>query len=515
MNKARYLRAALYWTATCAAGIGVAAMATLGGTDASRAEDAYAAAIRWWDPGQGGEWPARAEYDNADGRVGVLSSAGAIETKGHPFFEPIGTNGRACVTCHQPAYGMSFSAESARERWRATGGKDPLFAAVDGSNCPNLPQEKESSHSLLLEKGLIRVGLPWPPRDPLGNPIAPEFSIEVVSDPTGCNTDGVYGLHSPNPTVSVFRRPRPLANMKYVATAGGFFNIKTGYPLDKDPDTGLRVGMNIMADARAPTLKLQAIDAALNHLETAGAPTARQLKRIVDFERAIYMAQSFDVRGGDLVGDGALAGPEGMLRGERGLGDDFQTPAFPYFTSWSNPERAPGQSEEEHAFRRSVARGNDIYMARTFWIKDSTHINSIGLGNPIKRTCATCHNMTHTGMDLAPGYVDLGTTNKPWANTMPDLPLFKLTCDKSAPPHAYLGRVVFTYDPGRALISGLCADIGAITMQQMRGLSARPPYFANGSANNLREIVDFYDRRFNIGYTEQEKQDLVNFMSVL
>jgi cytochrome c peroxidase len=52
-------------------------------------------------------------------------------------------------------------------------------------------------------------------------------------------------------------------------------------------------------------------------------------------------------------------------------------------------------------------------------------------------------------------------------------------------------------------------------MQQLRGLAARAPYFANGSAKNLREVVDFYDRRFNIQYTEQEKQDLVNFLSTL
>jgi cytochrome c peroxidase len=49
----------------------------------------------------------------------------------------------------------------------------------------------------------------------------------------------------------------------------------------------------------------------------------------------------------------------------------------------------------------------------------------------------------------------------------------------------------------------------------MRGLAARPPYFANGSSANLRELIDFYDRRFNIGYTEQEKQDLVNFLTTL
>ena len=79
----------------------------------------------------------------------------------------------------------------------------------------------------------------------------------------------------------------------------------------------------------------------------------------------------------------------------------------------------------------------------------------------------------------------------------------------------YLGRVIYTQDPGRALISGKCNDIGAIVMQQLRGLAARAPYFANGSAANLREVVDFYDRRFNIQFTEQEKQDLVNFLSVL
>jgi cytochrome c peroxidase len=52
-------------------------------------------------------------------------------------------------------------------------------------------------------------------------------------------------------------------------------------------------------------------------------------------------------------------------------------------------------------------------------------------------------------------------------------------------------------------------------MQQLRGLAARAPYFSNGSAASLSEVVDFYDRRFGIGYTAREKQDLVNFLKVL
>ena len=75
--------------------------------------------------------------------------------------------------------------------------------------------------------------------------------------------------------------------------------------------------------------------------------------------------------------------------------------------------------------------------------------------------------------------------------------------------------MIYTQDPGRALITGRCNDIGTIVMQQFRGLAARAPYFVNGSARDLRELVDFYDRRFNIQYSEEEKQDLINFLSVL
>jgi cytochrome c peroxidase len=95
------------------------------------------------------------------------------------------------------------------------------------------------------------------------------------------------------------------------------------------------------------------------------------------------------------------------------------------------------------------------------------------------------------------------------------MPLFKITCHKDVAPHPYLGRVIYTQDPGRALISGKCNDVGAIVMQQFRGLAARAPYFSNGSAANVRELIDFYDRRYNIQYSEQEKQDLEHFLESL
>jgi cytochrome c peroxidase len=478
------------------------------------------AMAEWFSPGEARTLPVTSAYENAHGKVGLLSADGAVQTKGHAFFEPIGTNGRACVTCHQPAQGMSVSAEQLQARWKATSGRDPVFAAVDGSNCPTLPQHLESSHSLLLERGLFRIALAWPPKNPEGGAIKPEFDIEVVRDPTGCNSGAVYGINGSKPAVSVYRRARPVGNLKFVAASGGILNarllnVKTGYPLDRDPETGDLVSMTIMADARNPTLKAQALEAGFAHLQMKQALTKSQLDQILTFERQLYVAQSHDRWGNSLEGGTAKAGPKSLLEGRRVAGDSFVTPVFPYFTDWEDAAKNAHLTAEQREFRASVVRGNRIFLERPIWIRDSTHMNTVGLGNPLKRTCTTCHNGRHSGMEMAPGYIDIGTTNAPWAKESDELPLFKLTCHKSARPHPFLGRVIYTQDPGRALISGLCADIGSITTQQMRALAARAPYFSNGSAANLGEIVDFYNRRFNIGFTDQERQDLINFLSVL
>ena len=489
-----------------------------------------AAAGEWWAPGDGRPLPAEAAYANPSGTLGVLSTSGALDTRGHPFFEPLGRNGRGCVTCHQPADGMALSVATVRERWDATGGADPLFAAVDGRNCPHLPEGDPAAHSLLLARGLVRVASPWPPRDASGAPLPVEFSLEVVRDPTGCNTHPEHGLDSARPTVSVYRRPRPVANTKYLTHSNfgvGPFIAKSGLPAVRDPDTGLPTSMNMMADARATTLKAQAQDAARTHLQLPGGLAPTDLERLVAFEQQIYAAQAFDAVAGELATAGPGFGPANLAAAPAGvLGNNTTRFVFPIDTAW--PDRAPesgaaaaGASREA---RKSIARGHDVFMFRTFFIRDSMHLNSVGLGNPVKRTCSTCHGMHMTGMDVANGWMDIGTTNLPWAREAPlnpwtkdapQLPLFKVTCNADISPHPFLGRVIYTQDPGRALISGKCNDVGAIVMQQFRGLAARAPYFSNGSAATLRELVDFYDRRYSIGYSEQEKHDLVAFLGAL
>lgn len=481
----------------------------------------------WWSPGDGRPFPAAVEYRNATGRLGVLNTAGRIDTKGHPFFTPLGTNGRACVTCHQPADGMSISVNTIRRQWERTGGKDPLFAAVDGSNCPSLPQGERASHSLLLDRGLFRIFLPWPPRAADGAAITPEFTIEVVTDPTGCNLDPKYGLNSANPMVSVFRRPRPVANMKYLlAMPKGvppheyfFYNDKTLLP--QDPETGKFVSLQLLSDGRQPTLKTQAVDATFNHLQAQGMPTQEQLRQIVAFEEQIYAAQIHDDGAKALTGPNAPPGlgPKALADGFAGyLANNPINKVFGSFLMWKEAQSAEGETADDRAtrdHRASVARGAEIFFTKRFLIRDVGQYNSKGLTNPFKRSCASgCHNTLMAGMDLAPGFMDLGTNTFP-DNSRPDLPMFKIVCKPTAWPHAFKGREIYTTDPGRALITGKCRDVGATMTQQARALAARPPYFTNGTAATLMELVDFYDRRFNIGYTDQEKQDLVAFMGTL
>jgi hypothetical protein len=445
------------------------------------AQSAYNLGPVWWNAGEGGRLPWEETYENPDGAVSIFNKNGLVHTDNHPFFESLGTNRRACVTCHQPSNGMGISAATLRERWSATEGRDPVFAAIDGSNCPDLPQNAAASHSLLLDRGLFRIILPWPPKPADGPVLRPEFRIEVVRDPTGCNKSG-------SPVISVFRRPRIAANLEFVLA---------------QPD-----GNTLMADGREPSLRAQAVSAIMAHEQAAHPPTADQLRQIVDFEMQVYAAQSSDIRGGRLTDQNGpiVLGTNNLAGGKAGsLGRDAAEPVIQSFNVWRKAKGGPDLGLQWE-FRASVARGSDLFFKRGFRIRAAS--NSVGT-----YTCATCHS---GGINQ---WMDIGTTSvspeKALSEKAPQLPLFRITCDASAMPHPVLGRVFFTHDPGRGLVTGKCADVGSIVPQQLRALAARAPYFSNGSAQTLREVIEYYDRCFDIGYTEQEKQDLTNFLRVL
>jgi len=98
--------------------------------------------------------------------------------------------------------------------------------------------------------------------------------------------------------------------------------------------------------------------------------------------------------------------------------------------------------------------------------------------------------------------------------SMPDLPVYLISgCPNPFAPGE--AESFYTSDPGKALVTGLCSDFNRGKGPVLRGLAARAPYFHNGSAANLQELVNFYDLRFNMQLTEEQKSDLVAFLNSL
>lgn len=70
----------------------------------------------WWDSGQGSLCPWEQDFDDPLRRVSVFNTKGAVRTAGHPFFEALGTNGRACITCYQPSnYKIRFAPKESQD----------------------------------------------------------------------------------------------------------------------------------------------------------------------------------------------------------------------------------------------------------------------------------------------------------------------------------------------------------------------------------------------------------------
>ncbi|MBV9585635.1 MAG: cytochrome C, partial [Alphaproteobacteria bacterium] len=77
------------------------------------------------------------------------------------------------------------------------------------------------------------------------------------------------------------------------------------------------------------------------------------------------------------------------------------------------------------------------------------------------------------------------------------------------------GQTFTVTDLGVAMITGQCADIGKTKIPVIRGIAGRSPYFHNGSAPEITNLIDFYNQRFNIGLTNQQKADLAVFLESL
>jgi cytochrome c peroxidase len=471
-------------------------------------------------------------FPNSNGASQTYSTNGGGIDETGPFFQSLGTNGRSCASCHQLSDGMSVSAANVEARFFRTQGQDPIFRTVDGSNCNHdidvsTFSGRFDAYSLLRTRGLIRVAIAVPANA--------DYQVVSVDNPYGCNESDV---------ISMYRRPLPATNLRFLSTV--MFDGRESSPL-----TGTK---KIVYDPVHPLDNLlfdlahQSVDATNGHAQGDGThPTPAEQQAIVDFEMGLFTAQSLGNLTGPLDARGATGGPLALttqpffvsvnssvnfliptLEQPGGLvapGDGQFTPAiFKPFDAWASlPATSP---------RAAVARGQGIFNSKPINITGVAGINDplaaggLGIGDdpPLQGTCGTCHDTPNVGNHSFPTPLDIGSGDPNPGNPVVNLGGLDITylpritvckLDMSTMPPSPTSDCKTTTDLGQALIDGRFDHVGKIKGPILRGLSARAPYFHNGSARSLLDVVRFYEMRFGLVLTPQEESDLIAFLSAL
>jgi len=467
-------------------------------------------------------------FPNQDGASQTYSAnGGGIDLTG-PFFQSMGSNGRSCATCHQLSDGMSVSAANVQLRFFLSQGLDPIFRPVDGSNCNHdvdlsTVSGRQAAYSLLRGRGLFRIAI--------AVPATANYQVVSVSNPYGCNESKV---------ISMYRRPLPATNLRFLSAV-----MVDGR--ESTPATGTtKIVYSNYPSSLINDLEHQSVDATTGHAQGDGTrPTPAEQQEIVNFEMGLLTAQAFDYRAGFLDARGANGGPKALINqpffisinssvnplvpaleqpgGLVAAGDgQFSSAIFNTFDAWASlPQADP---------RAAIARGQAIFNSKPINITGVAGINddvstgglvSGGIAS-LQGTCGTCHDTPNVGNHSFPTPLNIGTGDPDPSSSSANLGgldisyLPSITVCKTDPATGLpTSTCKTTTDLGQALIDGNFDHVGKIKGPVLRGLSARAPYFHNGSAQSLQDVVRFYEMRFGLTLSPQEESDLVAFLRSL
>ncbi|MBX3229668.1 MAG: hypothetical protein KIT84_04975 [Labilithrix sp.] len=409
---------------------------------------------------------------NDSGKVQSATPTGKIDLS-NPFFASLGTNGRSCGSCHVAEAGWTITPENMRARFDATNGLDPVFNRLDGADSPTAPNatkaERKAASKNLLTRGTIRVGLPQTRPVPTW-----DIEVEIVADPRSSNV-----LTPTNGQVSFFRRPLPTTNLRFTAAIN--------WDGRNTPD---------LTDMR-PGLLNQSNGATTGHAQGAAIDDATRAA-IVDFELSLVTAQVKHEDAGWLDQRGADGGPVPLLTLPFAIDDNsgsaFSPKVFDLFDAWARRRDSRWRRRCAETDRERVAAGQKIF-------------NEKKLGPNRDRTCSGCHNAPNVGSSTRFAFFDVGVSAANRWNR--DVPLYRVR-QISNP-----ANVIVTTDPGRAMITGQFADVNRFKVPGLRGLASRAPYFHDGSAKSLKDVVKHYERFFDTWLSRDEEGDLIAFLESL
>ncbi len=244
--------------------------------------------------GEAGSLQIPVQQANRDGAALTATASGTLD-RANPFFKGFG-NGRSCATCHDEGNGWSIGPDSLAARFNVSNGNDPIFKLVDGANSPAAAtgtlDQTRVAYSMLLTKGLIRVGMPIP--------TGAEFTLVRADDP--------YKYASAR-ELSLFRRPLPTTNLKFVSSV--MWDNRETFT-DAQSNTCI-VGARPARCFASVDFDLlhQSNSAVRGHAEAAQDLTAAEQRAIVDFEKTLFTTQLVSKDAGNLTEAGALGGPDG------------------------------------------------------------------------------------------------------------------------------------------------------------------------------------------------------------
>jgi hypothetical protein len=410
-------------------------------------------------------------------------TSGAIDFT-NPFFQPLGRNARDCSTCHAPDQGWTMTARDVRQLFQDTEGLAPLFLPHDEGSRPDadlstLDGRQTAFGSTLLALGVTRFGRTVPATS--------EFSVIAVEDPAGFAT----------PTsITNFRRPTPTVNEARTSS----INWTAG------PSTDLFVSVRNLVGGASNFHEQR---------DPAMPVPLEQQEAAANFQMGLFFAQSRDSWAGPLDADGAKGGPANLAAQPFAIGaNDLQTPTstrkvFDLYDAWAVYDgRLSGNNLAEivrNLARASIYRGQRIFNEHEFDITGVAGLNDLLGQDTVRGTCSTCHNVPNVGGHAVFRTMDLGTADEPSCD--PALPILTLQ-------HKTTLQTRRVCDMGRGG-NGVWADVGKFRVPPLRGLPARAPYFHDGQARTIGAVIRYYQKRFDMGLTRQQRHDLESFLGAL
>jgi hypothetical protein len=285
-------------------------------------------------------------------------------------------------------------------------------------------------------------------------PASGEFFIAHFDDPLGAGGSATQMFS--------YRRPLATANFHIAQNIGWHDQNTDG---SRDVPRGLR---------------LQA-DGNIKGGQDGDPPSGDTLDAIVNYELGLAFAQQFSFSAGLLTACGAKGGPENL---------SAQLPVkgpFDLFDAWKGLKPGSCGSKAADRKREQIARGQEVF-------------NTSG--------CGGCHNAANNGSNVDGRLFDIHASQV--QHRFAGMPLYTMQ-------NKLTGEIKETTDPGRALRSGKWADMDKFKVPSLRGVVARAPYFHNGIAANLDEVVHHYETELGFTFDPKsgDREALIAFLEAL